>query len=207
MPLQRLSLHPWPCIFHAPLPAGVVPQFIVPSSIDKLTPYNHSESQGTRYFCSTCGCHIGDKSHDDGGWVISTAIFSEPNQGIWEMPHMLLPNSSPDGGLSAMFSHIGDRELDVINPETSLDDSKSQDSIRTGAVENEGEELRAGCHFGGVSFSIARPRKEFLASPASEGWVLSRATTKWLALLDLCDDCRLVDSSNVIAWMFVPSVD
>lgn len=117
---------------------------------------------------------------------------------------MLLPNSSPDGGLSAMFSHIGDRELDVINPETSLDDSKSQDSIRTGAVENEGEELRAGCHFGGVSFSIARPGKEFLASPASEGWVLSRATTKWLALLDLCDDCRLVDSSNVIAWMFVP---
>lgn len=103
-----------------------------------------------------------------------------------------------------MFSHIGNRELDVIKPETSLDDSKSRDSIRTGAVENEGEKLRGGCHCGGVSFSIARPRNEFLASPASEGWVLSRDTIKWLALLDLCDDCRLVDSSNVIAWMFVP---
>ncbi|KAJ5877142.1 hypothetical protein N7455_000607 [Penicillium solitum] len=196
--------HGTPCIFHAPLPADVIPQFVVPSSIDNLTPYNHAESQGTRHFCSTCGCHIGDKSHDDGGWVISTAIFTEPNQGLWEMRSHAFTNSSLDGGLSAIFSHIGGRQLDVFNPETSLDVSNSGDSIRTDAVENEDEELRAECHCGGVSFSIARPRKEFLASPASEGWVLSRDTSKWLALLDLCDDCRLVDGSNVIAWMFVP---
>lgn len=103
-----------------------------------------------------------------------------------------------------MFSHIGGRQLDVFNTESSLDVLKSGDSIRTGAVGTEDEELRAECHCGGVSFSIARPRKEFLASPASEGWVLPRDTSKWLALLDLCDDCRLVDGSNVIAWMFVP---
>lgn len=136
--------------------------------------------------------------------MISTAIFTEPNQGLWEMRSHAFTNSSLDGGLSAMFSHIGGRQLDVFNTESSLDVLKSGDSIRTGAVGTEDEELRAECHCGGVSFSIARPRKEFLASPASEGWVLPRDTSKWLALLDLCDDCRLVDGSNVIAWMFVP---
>lgn len=196
--------HGTPCIFHAPLPAGVIPQFIDPSSIDKLTPYNHSESQGTRNFCSTCGCHIGDMSHDDGSWVISTAIFTKPNQGLWEIRSHAFTNSSLDGGLSAMFSHIGGRQLNVFDPETSLDASKTEDSTRTDAVEIGAEKLRAECHCGGVSFSIARPRKEFLARPASEGWILSRDTSKWLALLDLCDDCRLVDGSNVIAWMFVP---
>ena len=95
-----------------------------------------------------------------------------------------------------MFSHVDGRQLDVFNLEASLDASK--------AIRTEAEELRAECHCGGVSFSISRPRKEFLDSPASEGWVLPRDTSKWLALLDLCDDCRLVDGSNVIAWMFVP---
>lgn len=188
--------HGTPCIFHAPLPAGVAPQFIAPSSIDKLTLYNHAESQAARHFCSTCGCHMGDRSHDDGSWVISTAVVTEPNQGLWEMRTHAFTTSSLDGGLSAMFSHVDGRQLDVFNLEASLDASKA---IRTKA-----EELRAECHCGGVSFSISRPRKEFLDSPASEGWVLPRDTSKWLALLDLCDDCRLVDGSNVIAWMFVP---
>jgi hypothetical protein len=107
--------------------------------------------------------------------------------------------SSLDGGLSAMFSHIDGRQLDFFNP-PSPDASKAGDNIRV----NTEEQLRAECHCGGVSFSIARPRKEFLASPESEGWILPKDTSKWLALLDLCDDCRLVDGSNVMAWMFVP---
>ncbi|KAJ5207048.1 hypothetical protein N7491_002321 [Penicillium cf. griseofulvum] len=195
--------HGTPCSFHAPLPAGVAPQFIAPSRIDKLTPYNHAESLGTRHFCSTCGCHIGDRSHGDGSWVISTAIFTEPNQGLWEMRSHAFTKSSLDGGLSAMFSHIDGRQLKFFNPEPLLDAGKAGDHGRINTVQNE-EKLHAECHCGGVSFSIARPRKEFLASPASEGWVLPRDTSKWLALLDLCDDCRLVDGTNVIAWMFVP---
>ncbi|OQE11543.1 hypothetical protein PENVUL_c002G07766 [Penicillium vulpinum] len=189
--------HGTPCIFHAPLPAGIAPQFIIPSSIDKLTLYNHAESQGTRHFCSTCGCHIGDRSHDDRSWVLSTAIFTEPNQGLWKMRSHSFTNSSLDGGLSAMLSHIDGHQLEVFNSETSLHASKPGDSTRIDTVKTE-ERLHAECHCGGVSFSIARPRKEFLASPASEGWVLPRDTSKWLALLDICDDCRLVDGSNVL---------
>ena len=46
-------------IFHATLPKGVAPQFVAPSSMDSLTGYRHAEARSERYFCSTCGCHIG----------------------------------------------------------------------------------------------------------------------------------------------------
>ncbi|KAJ5142965.1 uncharacterized protein N7515_001752 [Penicillium bovifimosum] len=194
--------HGTPCIFHAPLPAGIAPQFIAPSSMDNLTAYAHAESQSTRYFCSTCGCQIGDKGHDDGNWVVSTSIFTEPNDGLWEMRSNVFTDSSADGGLSAMVSCIDNRQLKIWNPETSSD-TKAAERDETNASEGLSEELRAECHCGGVQFSISRPSKEFLASPASKGWVLEQDTSKWLACLDLCGDCRLVNGSNVVGWLFV----
>jgi hypothetical protein len=195
--------HGTPCIFHATLPAGIAPQFIAPSSIDKLTAYNHAESQGTRYFCSTCGCQIGDIGHDDGIWVISTSIFTEPNDGLWEIQSNEFTKSSADGGLSAIVSCIDERQLEIVNPEVSSNTTEATERDVTNAVEAVSEELRAECHCGGVQFSISRPSKEFLTSPASKGWILAQDTSKWLTSLDLCDDCRLVNGSNVIAWMFV----
>jgi hypothetical protein len=66
------------------------------------------------------------------------------------------------------------------------------------------EKLLAQCHCGDVSFHISRPSPEFLTSPASSTWLSPIDKTRWLASLDLCDDCRLVTGTNVIGWMFVP---
>ncbi|KAJ5473343.1 hypothetical protein N7475_002909 [Penicillium sp. IBT 31633x] len=173
-------------------------------AIEKLTSYTHAKSLGTRYFCSTCGCHTGDRGHDDGKWVISTAIFTEPNQNLWEIRSHIFTSSSPDGGLSTIVSHIDGRQLDVIKPETPLEATAAGGTLQTDPNKAESGELRAECHCGGVSFSISRPKSEFIASTASERWILPEDTSKWLASLDLCDDCRLVDGSNVIGWMFVP---
>ncbi|KAJ5543160.1 hypothetical protein N7535_005589 [Penicillium sp. DV-2018c] len=190
--------HGTPCIFHATLPAGLAPQFIAPSSIDNLTAYAHAESLSTRYFCSTCGCQIGDKGHDDGGWTISTSIFTEPNDGLWEIRSNCFTDSSADGGLSTMVPRIDERQLEIFNPETN---KAAEDA--TNVAEAVSEDLRAECHCGGVKFSISRPSEEFLASPASKGWILAEDTSKWLASLDLCNDCRLVNGSNVVGWLFV----
>ncbi|KAJ5170524.1 uncharacterized protein N7500_003307 [Penicillium coprophilum] len=110
-------------------------------------------------------------------------------------------NSSLDDGLSAMLQHIDNRQLDVFTPETSLGNSKAGESIRSDTVQT--QELRAECHCGDVSVSIARSRKEFLASPAGDGWVLSRDMSKWLAGFDVCEDCHLVSSGelNVLTWI------
>lgn len=101
-----------------------------------------------------------------------------------------------------MISHIDGRQLEIANPETSVDVTEAEEKSEADTAGS--EELRAKCHCGGVSFSISRPREEFLASPRSKGSVLSQDTSKWLVCLDLCDDCRLVDGTNLIAWMFVP---
>jgi hypothetical protein len=118
-------------------------------------------------------------------------------------------NSSADGGLSALFSHIDGRKLEIVNPQEITSISATKDDrgdIRTDKAGpgSASEELLAECHCGGVSFTISRPQEEFITSAKSQGWLHPSDTNKWLALLDLCDDCRLVDGTNIMAWTFVP---
>ncbi|KAJ5309051.1 hypothetical protein PENANT_c020G10330 [Penicillium antarcticum] len=174
--------------------------------MDNLTRYNHASALGTRHFCSKCGCHVGDLGIDDGNWTISTAIFTEPNIGLWNMWSHCFTDSSADGGFSALFSHIDGQRLEIVNPGDTSDSSKKDASgnIQSSEAGSTSEDLLAQCHCGGVSFNISRPQQEFITSTASEGWLHPSDTSKWLALLDLCDDCRLVDGTNIMAWTFVP---
>lgn len=185
--------HGTPCCFHAPLPVDIQPEFIAPSSLNSCTAYQHPNS--TKYFCSTCGCQIGDRG-SDGEWVISNAIFdaNKDDTGIWQFNTHYDPKSTPDGGLSALFSSVEGRKLQMIDAEPGPSQSTMTD----------GSELRAQCHCGGVSFTIARPREDFINSPASQGWIHESDKSKWLACLDVCDDCRLVNGTLVVGWMFVP---
>lgn len=192
--------HGTPCIFHARLPSGVEPKFIPPSSMAQLTSYRHSDSISTKYFCSTCGCHIGDQNDDSGKWVISNALFdaNKEDTNIWKFKTHLHPGSTTDGGLASMIPTIEGRDMEMVDPEqptvshTSPEDGSSKD------------ELLAQCHCGGVSFKIARPSPGFVASPDGQVWLSSVDKSKWLACLDTCDDCRLVNGTHVIGWMFVP---
>ncbi|KAJ5632270.1 hypothetical protein N7490_008609 [Penicillium lividum] len=178
-------------------------QYLPPNTrLKNLTPYDHATSLSTRYFCSTCGCHIGDRLHEDGKWIVSNAIFdaNQADLGIWKFNTNLHPDSAQDGGLSALVSTIDGHHLDLVSPEHS---SRPIADI-TQKDETEDKELLAQCHCGGVSFHIHRPQAEFLATPANRHWVSPLDEKKWLACMDLCDDCRLVNGAHVVAWMFVP---
>ncbi|KAJ5532177.1 hypothetical protein N7494_008729 [Penicillium frequentans] len=194
--------HGTPCTFHARLPSGVEPQFIPPSGLANLTGYKHATALSTRYFCSTCGCHIGDHIPDDGIWVISNAIFdaNKADHGVWKFNTHLYPDSAPDGGLSALVSTVDEHHLELVSPKHF---SEPIADVPQGDEAND-KELLAQCHCGGVSFHISRPQAEFIASPAGQTWLSPTDQTKWLACMDLCDDCRLVNGTNVIGWMFVP---
>lgn len=194
--------HGAPCCFHTQLPLGVEPQFIAPSSLDKLTTYEHPKARSTRHFCSTCGCHVGDRAHHDGRWIISSSIFdaNKRDQGIWQFNSHLFPSSAPDGGLSALISNIDGCPLEMIDPEPHVQPVPLPEQPK----EASSKELLAQCHCGGVSFTISPPSEEFIASPASQGWLHPSDKSKWLACWDLCDDCRLVNGTHVVGWMFVP---
>ncbi|OGM50579.1 hypothetical protein ABOM_000771 [Aspergillus bombycis] len=191
------------CSFHAPLPKDVHPEFISPSGLDSLTPYTYEQSTSTRFFCSKCGCHVGDRDHANGRWVVSSAIFDQSgDESVWQINSHIYANGSTNAGLSELVPQIKDREITISNSENQEDKAPVQDNLK--AEECEDQSLRAECHCGGVSFTISRPSQDFLQDPANRKWVLEGNDAKWLGVLDVCDDCRLVSGANVAAWMFVP---
>lgn len=240
--------HGTPCIFHAPLPKGIFPEFILPSSLEtSTTGYEHSQAASNRFFCSTCGCHIGDRdipgptSNSTSNsspeaepehleWRVATSIFSHPDlnssqtasasdwSSIFQIrSHVFANQLSSPNGLYNWLPSIDSRPLHTWNPpEGSPDFPIRPPSTIAKRVNPRGEEvLLAECHCSGVSFTIPRPStvlskpalpdswKDYIRSylpPSSE----AGESDTWAGLLDLCDDCRLVDGTHVIGWTFVP---
>ncbi|KAE8413056.1 Mss4-like protein [Aspergillus pseudocaelatus] len=191
------------CSFHAPLPKDIRPEFISPSSLDKLTTYTYPQSKSTRFFCSKCGCHIGDRDHADGRWVVSSAIFDHSgDESVWQINSHLYANGDTKTGLFEFVSQIEGREITISRSEKQKNETAIQDNSK--AQECDDRSLRAKCHCEGVSFTISRPGRDFVQDPANRKWVLEGKEDKWLGALDVCDDCRLVSGANVAAWMFIP---
>lgn len=186
------------CIFHAPLPEGVEPQFVSPSGLDKLTGYAGPGS--TRYFCSTCGCHMGDVDPGDGKWVISTSLFAK-DESVFQIKTHVFTESAPGGGLNDWLPRIGDREMRVWNPK---DGTAAPVESEPEVGPDGADRLRAQCHCGGVSFTFPRPTREVLDDPILKRYVSPLDDKKWAACVDACDDCRGVSGSHYIAWTFVP---
>ncbi|KAJ5619395.1 hypothetical protein N7510_003379 [Penicillium lagena] len=197
--------HGTPCSFTAALPLSVEPQFVTPSRINSLTAYTYPGARYTRFFCSTCGCQIGRQSATDGRWFISSAIFKDSDsqdEGVWVYDEHVFTGSAADGGISGLVASVGGRELGVENPAPASAPARSPPNTPTRPHNR--DSLQAQCHCAGVSFTVSRPRPDFLTTPMSNGLTHPSDRTKWLASLDLCTDCRLVNGTNVIGWMFVP---
>ncbi|EOO00451.1 putative duf636 domain protein [Phaeoacremonium minimum UCRPA7] len=200
------------CIFHAELPRGVIPEFIAPSSRDNLTGYTHASAKSERLFCSTCGCHIGDvglDGEDEGEWVIATSLFDENDEDLFQIKTHCFTRSAPGGGLFEWLPRIGDREVKVWNPgpdSVMWPGSSAEEAPPKQEFDASGNEvLRAECHCGGVSFTIPRPTVSAATEdPYVAGFISPLDPAKWLACLDVCDDCRLVDGTHVVGWTFVP---
>ncbi|KAL5041598.1 hypothetical protein BDW71DRAFT_191548 [Aspergillus fruticulosus] len=189
--------------FHAPLPSDVKPSFIDASSLDKLTAYRHAQATSTRYFCSTCGCHIGDQMDSEGIWNVSISIFDEnANEGVWVIDEHYFTDSTVDGGLSALLPRIEGSEVKRWDTQPG-GLSISNSSLSSHGQNTAEDTLLARCHCGGISFTISRPRDEFIDSPTSKKWIHPSDVSKWLALVDVCRDCRLVTGAHTLAWLFV----
>lgn len=199
--------------FHAPLPAGVTPSFIAPSSLStSVTRYTHSQSASARIFCKTCGCHVGDediKPESTTGvpeWRVATSIFASHGPEHFQIRSHIF--TAAGTGLHTFLPSIAGRTIGAWSPDP--DDDRfpipaSEPPAPKPETDDQGNaRLRAECHCGGVSFTLPRPSAATAAHPFLGRFVSKRDPTKWLATLDLCDDCRLVTGTHVIAWTFVP---
>ncbi|KAK2030624.1 glutathione-dependent formaldehyde-activating enzyme [Colletotrichum zoysiae] len=192
------------CTFHAPLPSGVAPDFVAPSSLSSLTAYRYATASGTRYFCSTCSCHVGDVSDDDNDWVISASIFDANKDdvpAVWDIRTHMNTTSAPGGGLHNWLPRIAGRDMGVWNPKDTDETDEAAMPGREVGVDSE-EILRAQCHCGGVSFAISRPSDD--DDEAYGEWLSPADRTKWMACLDVCGDCRLQTGAHAVGWAFVP---
>jgi hypothetical protein len=225
------------CVAHANLPSGVRPQFIAPSSLEgSATKYQAPGSIYETFFCATCGSHVGGYCARTDTWIPSTALFLSD---AFTLRAHYFTRSAPRG-LHEWLPRVGDRELDVINPDVQSSgdgnddgtqvidpsvppcmfsssaappaeaaatgpDSGSSSSSSTETTAAGEERLLAQCHCGGVSFTIPRPPADVLAHPFLRQFA-SPATpaTRWKAVVDACNDCRLAGGVPVSAWAFVP---
>ncbi|GKT59807.1 DUF636 domain protein [Colletotrichum tofieldiae] len=193
------------CIFHAPLPPGVAPDFIAPSSLSSLTAYRHATAASTRYFCSTCSCHIGDVGIDDDDWVISASIFDANKDDVpaaWDIRTHVNTASAPGGGLYNWLPRISGVDMKSWNPK----ESNKNEIVAPGReVGIDGEDvLRAQCHCGGVAFTISRPNSTMVDDKGYQKWLSPIGSTKWMACVDVCDDCRLQTGAHAVGWAFIP---
>lgn len=217
------------CIFHTKLPKGRTPNFIAPSSLGAMTAYRHATAETDRFFCSTCGCHVGDRGlgvgdstnsgergNDDvasaeGDWIVATPLFAEHGEDVFQIKkHCFTEGSTGGSGLFTWLPTIGDRPVEVWNP-ASPDRGRGrpiEDDMppRQKEFDEDGNEvLRAECHCGGVSFTIPRPTLPIVQGDAYMSKYMSpRDGNKWMACLDACGDCRLQCGTLVTAWAFVP---
>ena len=206
--------HGTPCIFHAVLPKGCAPNFVAPSRDTVLSGYKHATALSERLFCRTCGCHIGDVDLEADGdgfteWRVSSSIFETHSEDIFRITSHACTESSPGGGLYQWLPEVGGRQLRVWNP-VSKGAEQAGDALggASPGFENAGGgtdgELRGECHCGGVSFAISRPSSRILQDEKLKKLVSRLDKSKWQAILDICDDCRLVTGTHVAAWVFIP---
>jgi hypothetical protein len=95
-------------------------------------------------------------------------------------------------------------------------------ALPTNSNFNEGENLKAKCHCGGVKFHITRPdelskkvtspypdlmvpyHERSPSNPKNETWWLQEHDTKYLAGTCTCASCRLASGAEIQPWAFIP---
>ncbi|KAF7559375.1 hypothetical protein G7046_g4771 [Stylonectria norvegica] len=193
-----------PCIFHTPLPPGVVPKFIEPSSEANMTSYLLGEGVDTWNFCSTCGCHITAIGVECGNWTASSSIFVDHGPDNFLIRKHNFSKSAKDGGIAKTLTHNRGTDFIDWNPPDDDPTAKIVESQPEPVGQDGQERLRAKCYCGGVSFTIQRPTQEVLDDEYMSKFIFPDDQTRWSATLDACDDCRLLNGTHVVGWTFIP---
>lgn len=220
------------CCFHAPLPKHAEPEFVPPSSLESsLTGYIHSpQAASERFFCTTCGCHIGDrnlKPDPETGkpeWCVATSIFTAHGEDTFQIRSHIFTSPTTEPNLSTWLPSINGREVHAWNP------PRSGPHFPLASPPNPNHDpnrLLAQCHCAGVSFTIPQPTPQettdpffsrFLhpspspspsapktpSSPGPTDKLTNPPTPKPIATLCLCTDCRLTSGAHAVGWTFVP---
>jgi hypothetical protein len=196
-----------------------------------LTSYETTDRL-TRYFCSTCSCHVLVKVSSNQSWHLATGPWDRTEEIVNWLGTKWVTDTL-DGGISVWLKKI-------VGPDGKTQPLKRwmlqdwdggalvPDHLPLNVLPEEKkahanpEKLEAQCHCGGVKFYITRPneaskqvRSPFpdlmfpfhshsSENPKNETWWLRDNDTKYLAGLCTCRSCRASSGFEVQPWCFVP---
>ncbi|KAH7128850.1 Mss4-like protein [Dactylonectria macrodidyma] len=177
-------------------------------------------STSTRYFCSTCGCHLFQARQTASKgleWGTATGAVT------------CLPTQSPSPGRYVSHQHVsdtGDGGLSVwMKNLAGYSEEGTAKAPASQSIESANESLEASCSCGNVRFHITRPNEDsrgpsrnfpdlmfpdkttdehIKQNSADEKWWIQDNGNKYLAGTCACRSCRLISGFEVQTWAFVP---
>ncbi|UPX20544.1 uncharacterized protein EKO05_0010773 [Ascochyta rabiei] len=179
----------------------------IPEPITDTSTFTAYESSDhlTRWFCSTCGAHLLANTPLGGAtkWFVS-APSVDAEEDVWDFAGHVYVDSTGDGGLAALMTRIGGREVGLWDERSDRSAPWHQASTgsKSDAMKNiPDEQLHARCQCGGIEFYVSRPTGDETFTEIDEDNV-RKHKDKWLAIHDVCNTCRLTISTFVVSWFF-----
>lgn len=129
-----------------------------------------SSNDSKRYFCTTCGCHLFQRSEINGltKWCVATGVVSKGNYNLMQTleaegdesihhAHHINIADTKDGGLSTFLNFA--EHTKPTEKRTSVKSSamRPNDRATPKPPNAAGDVLEASCHCGKVAFHITRP--------------------------------------------------
>lgn len=190
---------------------------------DSIRGYSLSP-QSTRYFCTTCGCHVARSRKTEQGllqWDVATGVVVASTQDLdltYEFHDHV--KDTKDGGISIWINLSGHHRSDLgATAQNWMAPLNQQD------LGGHNDLLTGSCLCGTVCFEITRPdlssreprrwlpdlmlpdkttSDDIKQNPSDIKWWIPNNGSKFLAGTCACRSCRLVSGFEIQTWAFVP---
>lgn len=129
-----------------------------------------SSKDSKRYFCTTCGCHLFQRSEINGltKWCVATGVVSKGNYNLMQAleaegdesihhAHHINIADTKDGGLSTFINFAEHTKPTEKRTSVKSSATRPNDRATPKPPNAAGDELEASCHCGKVAFHITRP--------------------------------------------------
>ncbi|KAJ6439848.1 60S ribosomal protein L13 [Purpureocillium lavendulum] len=165
--------------------------------------YMHDKALSERLFCSTCGCHVGERvlkpdvKTGKRGWRVASSIFDKQDVVAFEIRTHNFTNSAPGPSLATWLPQIGSCDMHIANKGRSHNTLPSQSSEEHFRDTNDEVLLEEAVD--PFFRRYLQPTPGYLGSQTGSTEVLKR-----VAALCICADCRLVSGAHAVPYTFVP---
>jgi len=142
-----------------------------------------------------------DRVDEGKEWFVAAAL-TDTEESVWNIERHFYVEHAPRG-LAPLLTNIGGKELDILKQGEGsgiFEFGKYDAGAKAGGARGS-TKLRMRCQCGGVDFSIAPPRSPSVFDDFDQT-ILPEDKSKWYALYDLCDTCRLTSGHPIVTWMF-----